>query len=250
MRGNKMPKFFVTKEQIDKQIVITGEDAKHIKTVLRKKVGEQVTICDGEGMDYLCKIEHFEENGIYFDILEKQTCDAEPPVKVTLYQALPKSDKMELIIQKCVELGIDKIVPVTTEYCVVKLGQKEHKKIERWQKIAEAAAKQCGRAKIPVVDSVLSFQEALKQCQTLDSAIIAYEKEQKRTLKEFVKQFHEKSIGIFVGAEGGFSEQEIAQAIEQNVLPITLGKRILRTETAGMIVTAILVYEMEQGDKI
>lgn len=245
-----MPKFFVTKEQIGEQIVITGEDAKHIKTVLRKKVGEQITICDREGIDYICSIEHFEQNEIYFDVIEKKICDTEPPIKIVLYQGLPKADKMELIIQKCVELGIDTIVPVATEYCVVKLGQKENKKIERWQKIAEAAAKQCGRAKIPVIHNVLTFGEALKQSKELDSAIIAYEKEKDRNLKEFIKQFDGKSIGVFIGAEGGFSEQEVVQAIENNILPITLGKRILRTETAGMITTAILLYEMEQGDRI
>lgn len=247
-RGITVPKFFVTKEQIGKQIVITGEDAKHIKTVLRKKVGEQITVCDGEGIDYICSIEHFEQNDIYFDMIEKQICDTEPPVKIVLYQALPKADKMEWIIQKCVELGIDSIVPVGTEYCVVKLGQKENKKIERWQKIAEAAAKQCGRAKIPMIGNVLSFKEALKQSKELDSVIIAYEKEKNRNLKEFIKNFSGKSIGVFVGAEGGFSEQEIAQAVENGILPITLGKRILRTETAGMITTAILLYEIEQGD--
>ncbi len=157
---------------------------------------------------------------------------------------------MELIIQKCVELGIDAIVPVETERSIVKLNKKEYKKIERWQKIAEAAAKQTGRGKIPQIGNVLSFEQALQYSKKLDKSIIPYEKEQKTNLKEFIKNFEGKSIGIFIGAEGGFSEQEIVKAVEQNVLPVTLGKRILRTETAGMITTAILIYEIEQGDNI
>lgn len=245
-----MPKFFVTKEQVKEHIEIVGEDAKHIKTVLRKKEGEELIVCDGEGVDYVCSISCFEENKIIADIIDKQLCQAEPPVKIILFQGLPKADKMELIIQKCVELGIDTIVPVETERSIVKLNKKEYKKIERWQKIAEAAAKQSGRGKIPQIGNVLTFEQALQYSKKLDKSIIPYEKEQKRNLKEFIKKFQGKSIGVFIGAEGGFSEQEIKKAIEHNVQPITLGKRILRTETAGMITVAILIYEMEQGDSI
>lgn len=245
-----MPKFFVTKEQVKEHIEIVGEDAKHIKTVLRKKEGEELIVCDGEGVDYVCSISCFEENKIIADIIDKQLCQAEPPIKITLFQGLPKADKMELIIQKCVELGIDTIVPVATERSIVKLDKKEYKKIERWQKIAEAAAKQSGRGKIPQIGNVLTFEQALQYSKKLDKSIIPYEKEQKRNLKEFIKKFQGKSIGVFIGAEGGFSEQEIKKAIEHNVQPITLGKRILRTETAGMITVAILIYEIEQGDSI
>lgn len=245
-----MPKFFVTKEQVKEHIEIVGEDAKHIKTVLRKKEGEELIVCDGEGVDYVCSISCFEENKIIADIIDKQLCQAEPPIKITLFQGLPKADKMELIIQKCVELGIDTIVPVETERSIVKLNKKEYKKIERWQKIAEAAAKQSGRGKIPQIGNVLTFEQALQYSKKLDKSIIPYEKEQKRNLKEFIKKFQGKSIGVFIGAEGGFSEQEIKKAIEHNVQPITLGKRILRTETAGMITVAILIYEIEQGDSI
>lgn len=245
-----MPKFFVNKEQIAKQITILGEDAKHIKTVLRKKEGEKLTVCDGDGIDYICCINCFEQNKVIADIIEKRDCESEPSIKITLFQGLPKADKMELIIQKCIELGVDSIVPVATERSIVKLDNKEHKKLERWQKIAESAAKQSGRGKIPRINDILSFEQALQKSKELDGVMIPYEKEQKRNLKEFIKNFRGKSIGVFIGAEGGFSEQEIAQAIEQNIVPITLGKRILRTETAGMITTAILIYEMEQGDNI
>ncbi len=241
----KMPKFFVTKQQIENQVMITGEDAKHIKTVLRMKEGEKLTVCDGEGMDYICSIRCIEKDGIFVDVLEKYFCEAEPSVKITLFQGLPKADKMEFIIQKCIEIGVDYIVPVATEHSIVKLDKKEQKKLERWQKIAEAAAKQSGRGKIVKIGKVLSFQEALQECQKLDSAIIPYEKEQQRTLKEFIKEVKGKTIGVLIGPEGGFSTEEITQAIEYNVLPVTLGKRILRTETAGMVTTAILIYELE-----
>lgn len=244
-KEKKMPKFFVTKQQIENQIIITGEDAKHIKTVLRMKEGEKLTICDGEGMDYICRIASIEKDRIFTDILEKQYCESEPSVKITLFQGLPKVDKMEFIIQKCIEIGVECIVPVATEHSVVKLEKKEQKKLERWQKIAEAAAKQSGRGKIVKIGKLLSFQEALQECQKLDNAIIPYEKEQKRTLKEFIAEVKGKKIGVFIGPEGGFSPKEIAQAIEYHVEPVTLGKRILRTETAGMVTTAILIYELD-----
>lgn len=240
-----MPKFFVAKEQIGKQITILAEDAKHIKTVLRAKQGEQMVVCDGEGTDYICKISHMVEKEILLDIVEKKECQTEPSTKITLFQGLPKADKMDMIIQKCVEVGIDKIIPVATERAIVKLEKKEYKKLQRWQKIAEAAAKQSGRGKIPKIENVLSFQDAIKESKKLCSAVIPYEKETKRGLKEFVKTFSGDTLGIFIGPEGGFSQEEIQQAQKEGILPITLGKRILRTETAGIVATAILLYELE-----
>lgn len=222
-----------------------GEDEKHIKTVLRAKEGEEVTLCDGEGMDYQCRIASL-ERGVLLDILSKEVCETEPKTKITLYQGLPKADKMELIIQKCVELGIDRIVAVSTERAIVKLDKKETKKLERWQKIAEAAAKQSGRGKIPEIgQQVLKFKDAVAEAKTLDGAIIPYEKEQETGIRQFVQKFQGESIGIFIGPEGGFSEEEIALAQENGVTPITLGKRILRTETAGMTTVAILLYELD-----
>lgn len=240
-----MPKFFVEKGQIqENQIVLSKEDSKHIKTVLRAKIGESITICDGEGLDYVCEIDALEEN-VIARILEKTVCKAEPQTKITLYQGLPKSDKMELIIQKCVELGIDRIVAVSTERAIVKLDKKEDKKIERWQKIAESAAKQSGRGKIPEIGKkVLSFKEAIAEAKALDGALIPYEKEKENGLKSFVNTFTGQTIGVFIGPEGGFSEEEISFAMANNVLPITLGERILRTETAGMTAVAILLYEL------
>lgn len=240
-----MPKFFVSKQQIANQITILDEDAKHIKTVLRAKPGEEMTVCDGEGTDYFCKINAVAEKEILLDILEKKLCQTEPAVKITLFQGLPKADKMDMIIQKCVELGIDSIVPVVTERTIVKLDKKEQKKIQRWQKIAESAAKQSGRGKIPCIQNVLSFSQAIEESKKLCSAVIPYEKELQRGIKEFVKTFSGDTLGLFIGPEGGFSLEEIQQAKKEGILPITLGKTILRTETAAIVATAILLHELE-----
>lgn len=240
-----MPKFFVEPHQINENhIQVIGEDAKHIKTVLRSREGEAITLCDGLGTDYFCRITSLED-GVTAEIIASERCQSEPKTKITLYQGLPKADKMELIIQKCVELGVDRIVAVSTERCIVKLDKKEDKKLERWQKIAEAAAKQSGRGKVPqIVPKVLRFSEALAEAKTLSGAIIPYEKEEKRGIRTFVEGFSGTEIGVFIGPEGGFTEEEIQGAMDGGVLPVTLGKRILRTETAGMTAIAILLYEL------
>lgn len=242
-----MPKFFVKSENInDHTIILDGENAKHIGNVLRAKVGDVITVCDGEGRDYECEIREITKKEIIARVTDIFTNDNEPSVKITLYQGLPKADKMELVIQKCIETGIDRIVPVKTEHAVVKLDGKEEKKIQRWNKIAEAAAKQCGRGKIPVVENVLDFKEAVMDAKKLDGGIIPYEKERERGLKQFAKNFKGKSIGIFIGPEGGFSNEEIDFAKENGIEPVTLGKRILRTETAGLVALVILLYELEE----
>lgn len=240
-----MPKFFVSPREIEgKKIILTGDDEKHIKTVLRAREGEEITVCDGEGMDYQCRILSLEK-GVVTEILSSAPCDVEPETKITLYQGLPKADKMEWIIQKCVELGVERIVPVSTERAIVKLDKKEGKKLERWQKIAEAAAKQSGRGIIPQMgERVLSFGEAVVEATKLDGALIPYEKEEERGIRQFVRDFSGKSIGVFIGPEGGFSPEEVALAEEAGILPVTLGKRILRTETAGMTTVALLLYEL------
>ncbi len=241
-----MPKFFVKPESIkDHKIVLDGENAKHIGSVLRAKIGEKIVVGDGQGRDYECEIESIDKKEVIAKIVDIFSNDNEPKVKITLYQGLPKADKMELVIQKCIEIGVDKIVPVKTEHTVVKLDGKEDKKIQRWNKIAEAAAKQCGRGKIPVVENVMSFKEAIESVKKLDSSIIPYENEKDFKIKAFAREFKGESIGIFIGPEGGFSESEIKYAIENGVMPVTLGKRILRTETAGLVATVILLYELE-----
>ncbi|MDD3393960.1 MAG: 16S rRNA (uracil(1498)-N(3))-methyltransferase [Clostridia bacterium] len=240
-----MPKFFIEAHQIEQNLIhMLGEDAKHVKTVLRAREGEEITVCDGRGTDYFCRIVSLDD-GVTAEIMGSEPCQSEPKTKITLYQGLPKADKMELIIQKCVELGVDRIVAVSTERCIVKLDKKEEKKLERWQKIAEAAAKQSGRGKIPeIAPRVLRFSQAIEEAKALSGAIIPYEKEENRGIRSFVEGFSGEEIGVFIGPEGGFAEEEIQAAIDAGVLPVTLGKRILRTETAGMTSIAILLYEL------
>lgn len=241
-----MPKFFVKSEDInDHTVTLAGENANHIGNVLRAKTGDMITVCDGEGRDYECEITEITKKYVMAKITDIFTNDNEPDIKITLYQGLPKADKMELVIQKCIEIGVDRIVPVKTEHTVVKLDGKEDKKLLRWNKIAEAAAKQCGRGKIPVVDRVMNFKEAVDEGSSLDGAVIPYEKEREHSLKSFAKEFKGRSIGVFIGPEGGFSNAEIEYALDKGVKSVTLGKRILRTETAGLVASVILLYELE-----
>ncbi len=242
-----MAKFFVSNNLIkDDRVFIDGENVNHIINSLRCKIGEEIEISTGDGFDYLCKIEEISKDLVIAKIIDCFGNESEPNVKITLYQGLPKAEKMELIIQKCIELGIDEIVPINTDRTIVKLAGKEEKKLARWNKIAEAAAKQSRRGKVPKVRSVINFSQAIQQASQNNLNIIPYEKEEKNSIKNIIKGFDGESIGIFIGPEGGFSEKEIEIAIKNNIKPITLGKRILRTETAGFITTAILLYELEE----
>lgn len=246
-----VPRFFAARENIsDDMIVLTGSDAEHISRVLRSEPGDSVTVCDSMGNDYNTIIKEISKNEIKLEIKEKFYNESEPDVKIILFQALPKGDKMELIIQKCVELGVYKIVPVNTERCIVRLDKnKEQKKLERWQKISEAAAKQCGRGIIPQIEKVTDFDDAIKNTGC-DEAVIPYELETNRSLKVFLQDFSKKSIAVFIGPEGGFAHEEVEKAIENGIVPITLGKRILRTETAGLVTIAnILFYLDDAGDR-
>ena len=242
-----MAKFFVSNNLIkDDRVFIDGENVNHIINSLRCKIGEEIEISTGDGFDYLCKIEEISKDLVIAKIIDCFGNESEPNVKITLYQGLPKAEKMELIIQKCIELGIDEIVPINTDRTIVKLAGKEEKKLARWNKIAEAAAKQSRRGKVPKVRSVINFSQAIQKASQNNLNIIPYEKEEKNSIKNIIKGFDGESIGIFIGPEGGFSEKEIEIAIKNNIKPITLGKRILRTETAGFITTAILLYELEE----
>ena len=242
-----MHKFFTPKELIDGDVAkILGDDVKHIYKVLRIAEGEKVVLNNCEGLEYLAKVTDVNKQEVSLEIIEKLDLNNESEIKVFLFQGLPKADKMELVIQKCIEIGVDSIVPVKTEHTVVKLDGKEEKKIARWNKIAESAAKQCGRGKIPVVENVMTFKQAVEKAKSLDMAIIPYEKEEKNTLKAVTKEFKGTSIGVFIGPEGGFSNDEIALAGENGITSVTLGKRILRTETAGLVTSVILLYELEE----
>lgn len=244
-----MHRFFVSPEQIEEhQIHITGSDVNHIKNVLRMRNEEQILISDGENHEYTCYIESMDSEEVLAHIMYVQEAGLELASKIYLFQGLPKSDKMELIIQKAVELGAYEVIPVSTSRAVVKLDEKKaRKKVERWQQIAESAAKQSKRMRIPEVHAVCSYGEALEYAQQCDVKLIPYElaegmAETKRIIGDIQPG---QSIAIFIGPEGGFSEAEIQKAMEQNTIPITLGKRILRTETAGLAILSILMYHLE-----
>ena len=244
-----MPRFFVGADQIsDKDIVITGTDVNHIRNVLRMTPGEEVTVSDGQGMDYFCRIAELTKEEVRLDVVDSWHSFVELPAKIYLFQGLPKADKMELIIQKAVELGVYEIVPVATKRAVVKLDpKKEEKKRLRWQSIAESAAKQSRRNIIPHIHEVVKFGQAVDYAKNLDITLIPYElaEDMEKTKQIFETIQPGQSIGIFIGPEGGFDESEIVLAQENGISPITLGKRILRTETAGMAVLSVLMFQLE-----
>lgn len=241
--------FFVTPAQIaDGYAVITGQDVKHIRNVLRMKPGEKVAVRDGISRNYICELETIGAEEIRARILSAEEDSSELPAKLVLFQGLPKSDKMELIIQKAVELGAYQIVPVATRRAVVKLDKKkEDAKVKRWNSIAESAAKQCGRMRIPEVSGVMGLREAFAYAAGFDRNIIPYElAEGMEETKAILDQIRPgMQVGIFIGPEGGFDVAEIEEAMEAGVCPITLGRRILRTETAGMTVLSILMFQLE-----
>ncbi len=244
-----MHRFFVESEQIQKdQICIVGNDVNHIKNVLRMRPGEEVEISDGNEMQYLCEILEITATEVVAQIKKSQKSETELPSKIYLFQGLPKSDKMELIIQKAVELGVYEIIPVATKRAVVKLDDKKAgKKTERWNSISEGASKQSGRSIIPTVKSVMNYKEAISYAKELDVILIPYElaegmQETKRAIELITPG---KSVGIFIGPEGGFEEAEVAYATENGAMAISLGKRILRTETAGLTTLSILMYHLE-----
>lgn len=249
-----MPKFFVTQEQVKNDTIeIVGKDVKHIKNVLRQKIGDKITICNNDILqDYECEISKIEENKICCDIKEILNTSSESNIKVTIFQGLPKADKMELIIQKSVELGVFDITPVEMKRCVVKLKENDKKKkIERWQKIAEVAAKQSGRNQIPKINDIIQIKNICLELEKYDIVLVAYEKEENNTLKQVLKQlkereYNELKIAVVIGPEGGIEEQEIEMLKENGAEIITLGKRILRTETVALNVLSILMYELEE----
>ena len=246
-----MYQFFVEEGQIcGDRIVITGEDVNHIKNVLRMKTGEEIAVSNGvDGREYRCEVAQLLSDEVVCKLRFIKENDVELPAQVYLFQGLPKADKMELIIQKAVELGAYSVIPVATRRSIVKLDDKKAAaKQNRWQGIAEAAAKQSKRKIIPKIEKVMSFAEALEMAKELEVRLIPYElAEDMSHTKEIIERIREgQKIAIFIGPEGGFDETEIALASEVGVEPITLGKRILRTETAGMTVLAWLMYHLEK----
>ena len=244
-----MHHFFVTPGQVrEDKIYIEGSDVNHIKNVLRMKIGETLQVSDGNNKQYLCEILAMDTEEICVSVKEELERDTELPSKIYLFQGLPKGDKMELIVQKAVELGVYEVIPVATKRAVVKLDEKKaSKKTERWNGIAESGAKQSGRNVIPKVTRVMSYKEAMQYAKQLDVVLIPYElaegMEETRRIVEGIEPG--QSVGVFIGPEGGFEAEEVAYALEQGAKAVTLGKRILRTETAGLTTLSILMYHLE-----
>ena len=245
-----MYRFFVEPEQIGEEAIsITGKDVNHIKNVLRMKIGETVLVSDGSDREYICAIRQLKEDEVIVDIEDINGQTRELPIKVTLFQALPKGDKLELIIQKMIELGAYQIVPMATKRCVVKLdAKKAAAKTKRWNAIAESAAKQSKRGIIPQVIEPVTYKQALTMAKDMDMLLIPYEEaenmEQTREIISTIKTG--MNVGIFIGSEGGFAKEEVEMAQQSGAKEITLGKRILRTETAGMMLMSVLMYFMEE----
>ena len=245
-----MYRFYVSADQLaEKEVFISGGDVNHIKNVLRHEVGDWIVACDGNGTDYVSRIQSICSDEVVASIEKVQPTGTELPVRITLFQGMPKKDKLELIIQKAVELGACEIVPVMTKRTVVKLSEEKkiNKRLERWQSIAYAAAKQCDRGIIPTVHKPVSYEEALAMADQLDYNVIPYElqtgmEEARKIVDQACKQ---RSLGIFIGPEGGFEPEEVERAMTRNIHPMTLGKRILRTETAGMALLSILMFQMQ-----
>ena len=245
-----MYNFFVTKESVNgNKVKITGADYNHITNVLRLKVGEEILI-SVLGASHLSKIEDIDDSAVTVEIIKENYQDTSLPVKIHLFQGLPKSDKLELIIQKTVELGVESITPVEMERCVVKLdGKKKDGKTARWQAIAESAAKQSKRTNIPKVESVLSYKQMLEKIRDLDLFIIPYENAKgMQATKETLQAIKSgMSVGVLIGPEGGFSDNEIELAKSLNAKTVSLGKRILRTETAAITAVSMLMLYAEMN---
>lgn len=244
-----MPKFFIKNNQVQNDnIILSGEDVKHIKNVLRMKEKEEISICNIDTSEnYRCILEIFEKDSIKCKILKKEISNAEPNVQITIFQGLPKAEKMELIIQKCIEIGVKEFIPVEMNRCVVKLNNNtEMKKIDRWQKIAESAAKQSGRDIIPKIKNVINLKNLCQLVEKYDIVLVAYEKEKNNTLKNELNKLKGKDlkIGIVIGPEGGLEDTEISNLKQAGARIITLGKRILRTETASIYLSSVIIYEL------
>lgn len=247
-----MPKFFIKNNQInDTEITILGEDVNHISNVLRMKVGDVIQICNTDTTDnYNVELEEFSKDKIVCTILEKIASEAESNINLTIFQGIPKSDKMELIIQKSTELGVKSIVPVDMERCVSKItGKDEKKKIDRWQKISEVAAKQSGRDIIPKIENVVKVKQICQMINEFDMLIVPYEKAEGYFFRDSIEELKRSNnkypnIGIVIGPEGGFEESEVELLRESGARIVTLGKRILRTETVALAMSSVIMYEL------
>ena len=242
-----MPRFFLSASPNDGFFEITGDDARHISFSLRMRCGEHLVVCDGEGTDYECVIQTIDGQTVKAEVLEKRPTVTESPVKIRLYQSVPKGDKFDYIVQKAVELGVSEIVPVYSSRCIVKPDAKsEEKRLARLSKIAEEAAKQCGRGIIPKVLPHMRYADAVSAA--FGSTFLCYEDEKSYSLKEYLHDFAEKgekTLGFFVGPEGGYAKEEVLLASERGIPSAKLGNRILRSETASGFVLSCIAYALE-----
>ena len=244
-----MPRFFLSRQMLENPWpTVTGGDAKHIVCSLRMTAGELLTLCDGEGIDYQARIETVSPEAVTLSVLAKAPSDTEPPYRATLYQCLAKGDKMETVIQKAVECGVSAVVPVLSSRCVVRLtAQEGAKKVARWQKIADEAAGQCGRGRLVRVLPLLSYRTALEAMAQDELSFLCYENEKTRSVKDLLCAHNTPAtVSFLVGPEGGLSPAESEAAGEKGVPSVSLGRRILRTETVSGFVLALLsaFYEM------
>jgi 16S rRNA (uracil1498-N3)-methyltransferase len=251
-----MPHFFVSLKNIkDSEVLITGSEARHIVTVLRKREGDEIDIFDGYGDEFRVRILEINRSAgfprIKAEVITQKRRETEPKLKITLFQSIPKGNKLDFIVQKCTEIGVSEIVPITTERTIVKVDCKRiRERILRWQKIAQEAAKQSSRNLIPKVGPILDFAQALKEFSDKKPqiGIIAWEVEEKNHLREVLRRsvgcgISRLRLAIFIGPEGGFAPEEVEEAKKVGVVPVTLGSRMLRTETAGVVVAIAALYE-------
>ena len=241
-----MPRFFIRPEQCENGLVtLSGEDAHHLFTVLRMRAGEKLTVCDFFGKEYSCEILEGNDKTVKMRVLDTRQSKNEPPFPIVLLMALPKGDKMEWIIQKAVELGVTQVRPFSSARTIVRLDEKSAlKKTERWQKIAENAAMQCGRGAVPQVFAPLPFARLLEECSSFPYLkLFCDEAEEERTLKNALARQEPEGVAFAVGAEGGFDRREVEKAKEAGFETVSLGRRILRCETAPLCVLSALAYE-------
>lgn len=247
-----MYKFFVNEEQInDNEINIIGEDVNHIKNVLRLEIGEKIYICIKETAKcFECKIEEITKSNVKCEKLEEVLETTEANTYIHIFQGLPKADKLEFIIEKCTEIGVKEITPVAMKRSIVKLDEKDKtKKLIRWQKIAEVAAKQSKRDNILKVNNIINFQNIFEKIEDYDILLVAYEEEIERNLKSVLKSLKNNKnlkVAVLIGPEGGIDETEIKLCKDNNFISVTLGKRILRTETAPLVISSNIIYELEE----
>ncbi len=245
-----MRRFFTDPENISDGKARIYEDAMHITKVLRMKEGDEILVFDGSGSEYIARLESINLKECVAEILGETKSEAEPYIKISVFQGIPKSGKMETIIQKVVELGAYEIIPVMMDRCVVRLDNKgQAEKSKRWNKVAISAAKQSGRGYLPKVIEPIGFKEALKMMDKLDLALMPYEVLGhcgEKGLKELLKGFDGQSVGVIIGPEGGFSDGEAEMAKEMGINQIGLGKRILRTETVASAIVPIIMYEKDE----